>query len=87
MKYIEYIITVKDENGNVILESHTFRKRKYHIDVLPQDDTCEICQKRIGDHKEYQLWKCLQFSSLCMEQIAPNLKNIQLIERRKTRSV
>jgi len=26
---------------------------------LPQDKKCDFCQNRIGDHEQYQLWRCL----------------------------
>lgn len=25
----------------------------------PQDNKCDFCHNRIGDHTEYQLWRCL----------------------------
>ena len=36
--------------------------------VLPQDDYC-FCKKRIGDHTDYEMWKCLQDMTSCIYQI------------------
>ena len=43
-------------------------------DVLPQDEICEICYHRIGDHQKIGLWKCLQYSSLCIKNIKHETK-------------
>jgi len=36
---------------------------------LPQDEICFICSKRIGDHIDYDLWKCLEKSSFKLREV------------------
>lgn len=40
---------------------------------IPQDDVCFVCEKRIGDHDQRELWNCLCQSSRTLKSIGKRL--------------
>jgi len=48
--------------------------------VLPQDDTCH-CNRRVGDHTDYEMWVCLQSAGRLYRQL---IKSLQESKKEKT---
>ena len=42
---------------------------------LPQDEYCYECGRRIGDHKDYDWWKCVEKLSSSMRRIKQEVVN------------